>query len=71
MGGNLRRMGASTGSVILYNHICTEAIGLCDEDGGNQDITTRNKSTRVYRLINEPRIFMRLSTRDWQGDYLA
>ena len=71
MGGNVRRMGANTGSVILYNHICTEAMGLRDEDGGNHDMTTRNKSTTVYSVIKEPRMFMRLSIRDSRIEYQA
>ena len=58
MGGNLRRMGPNTGSVILYNHIWTEAMGLCDDDGGNHDITTRNKSTTVYSVIKLRRMLM-------------
>ena len=71
MGGNARRMGANTGSVNLYNHICAEAMGLRDDDGGNQDITTRNKSTTMYSLIKEPRIFTRLSIRDSRDAYQA
>ena len=68
-----------TGDVLSGNHTLKKfwdgfsnvSKRLRDEDGGNHDMTTRNKSTTVYSVIKEPRMFMRLSIRDSRVEYQA